>query len=130
MGLARVLICESEGIFSLRFRRTLTRLGYEVIGLARDGNEAVQTACRLQPDAIIMDIDLLCQDGIAAAQTIRDNLGTAILIVSAYSREETVRAATAAGVAGYLVKPVTCEQIAEGLQTALRPYRASGEIEV
>src|SRR5437764_881816 len=63
---ARVLICEDEGLTALRLKKALTTLGYEVVGEAKNGEEAVAQAARLQPDAILMDIRMPKLDGIAA----------------------------------------------------------------
>jgi AmiR/NasT family two-component response regulator len=117
----RVLICEDEGISSLRLRTTLTRLGYEVVGVANDGVEAIEAARRLQPDAIVMDVEMPRRDGISAARSIMESCPTAILILSAYSGSGN----RAGGNSGYLTKPVTSEQIEGALRSALERFRGT-----
>src|SRR5258708_37276216 len=66
----RVLICEDEGLTALRLKKALSSLGYEVVGEAKNGEEAVALAERLKPDAILMDIRMPKLDGIAATERI------------------------------------------------------------
>lgn len=116
---ARVLVCEDEGLIALRLQKSLAKLGYQVVGEARDGEEAVAQAARLQPDAILMDIRMPKLDGIAATELIMAQRPTAIVMITAYSERELVDAALRAGASGYLVKPVSDEQIQPALEVAL-----------
>jgi len=118
----RVLICEDEGLTALRYRATLTRLGLDVVGSAADGEQAVEAAARLAPEAILMDIEMPRLDGISATRRIMETHPAAIIIISAYGEAETVQAAMAAGASGYLVKPVTDDQIVPALQAARERY--------
>jgi AmiR/NasT family two-component response regulator len=122
MGRARVLVCEDEGLTALRLQTSLKKLGYEVVGEARDGEEAVAQAERLRPDAILMDIRMPKLDGIEATERIMQSRPTAIVMISAYSERELVDAALRAGASGYLVKPVSDEQIEPALQVALSRF--------
>lgn len=122
MSKVRVLICEDEGLTALRLQASVTKLGYEVVGEARDGEEAVATAARLKPDAILMDIRMPKLDGIAATQQIMQNRPTAIVMITAYNERELVDAALRAGASGYLVKPVSDEQIEPALKVALSRF--------
>lgn len=116
---AHVLVCEDEGLIALRLQKSLTKLGYQVVGEARDGEEAVAQAALLQPDAILMDIRMPKLDGIAATELIMAQRPTAIVMITAYSERELVDAALRAGASGYLVKPVSDEQIQPALEVAL-----------
>lgn len=118
----RVLICEDEGLTALRLQTTLKNLGYEVVGEARDGEEAVAAAERLQPDAVLMDVRMPRLDGIAATERIMKSRPTAIVMITAYSERELVDAALSAGASGYLVKPVSDDQIEPALKVALSRF--------
>jgi response regulator NasT len=118
----RVLIAEDEGLTALRLQKALTTLGYEVVGEAKNGEEAVRLAERLQPDAILMDIRMPKVDGIEATTRIMRVRPTAILMITAYSERELVDAALRAGASGYLVKPVSDEQIEPALRVALSNF--------
>ncbi len=122
MARARILVCEDEGLTALRLQTSLKRLGYELIGEARDGEEAVAQAEKLRPEAILMDIRMPKLDGIAATERIMGHRPTAIVMITAYSERELVDAALRAGASGYLVKPVSDEQIEPALQVALSRF--------
>ncbi|MFN3650125.1 MAG: ANTAR domain-containing response regulator [Armatimonadota bacterium] len=119
---ARVLVCEDEGLTALRLQTSLKKLGYEVVGEARDGEEAVAAAARLQPDAILMDIRMPKLDGVGATEQIMASRPTAIVMITAYSERELVESALRAGASGYLVKPVSDEQIEPALRVALSRF--------
>lgn len=122
MQQARILICEDEGLTALRLKTSLRRLGYEVVGEAQDGLEAVLKARELKPDAILMDVHMPGQTGIAATEQIMLERPTAIVMLTAYSERELVDSALRAGASGYLVKPVSDEQIQPALEVALNRY--------
>ncbi len=92
------------------FREGLCRLlkdeeDLEVVAMPEDGEEAVESAKKLQPDVAIIDISMPKLNGIEAAKQIRvASPSTAILMVSAYSYPSYVLAALRAGAAGYLLK--------------------------
>jgi two-component system, response regulator PdtaR len=125
---ATVLICEDEGLTALRLKKALTGLGYEVVGEAKNGEEAVSQAARLKPDAILMDIRMPKLDGIAATEQIMSARPTAIVMITAYSERELVEAALRAGASGYLVKPVSDEQIEPALAVALNKFAELREL--
>lgn len=122
MSMIRVLICEDEGLTALRLQTSVAKLGYEVAGEARDGEEAVAEAARLKPDAILMDVRMPKLDGIAATKQIMDMRPTAIVMITAFNDRELVEAALQAGASGYLVKPVSDEQIEPALKVALSRF--------
>jgi response regulator NasT len=119
MAKVRILICEDEGLTALRLKATVAKLGHEVAGEARNGEEAVAEAARLQPDAILMDVRMPKLDGISATEQIMQARPTAIVMITAYNERELVDAALRAGASGYLVKPVSDEQIEPALKVAL-----------
>src|SRR5438445_5826303 len=125
---ATVLICEDEGLTALRLKKALSSLGYEVVGEAKNGEEAVALAERLKPDAILMDIRMPKLDGIAATERIMSARPTAIVMITAYSERELVDAAVRAGASGYLVKPVSDEQIEPALAVALNRFAELREL--
>jgi len=118
----RVLICDDEGLTALRYGATLKRLGYEVVGSAANGEQVLEAALRLRPDLILMDIEMPELDGISATRRITAACPTAIVVISAYSEPETVEAAMTAGASGYLVKPVTDDQLEPAIHGALTRF--------
>jgi response regulator NasT len=83
MAKVRILICEDEGLTALRLKATVAKLGHEVAGEARNGEEAVAEAARLQPDAILMDVRMPKLDGISATEQIMQARPTAIVMITA-----------------------------------------------
>jgi sigma-B regulation protein RsbU (phosphoserine phosphatase) len=115
---ARVLVCEDEGVTALRLQRVLAALGYQVVGEARDGEAAVRLAGALQPDVILMDVNMPKMDGIEATGRIMRDFPTAIVMLTAYSEPGIVERALAAGASGYLVKPVDDQQLRPAITVA------------
>lgn len=84
----------------------------EVVGEARDGEEAVKKAEKLRPDIILMDINMPVLDGIAATETISLRVpGSAIIIMSVQGEQEYLRRAMAAGAREYIIKPFTSDEL-------------------
>lgn len=122
MQAKKLLICEDEALTTLRLRTSLTRRGYSVVGEAQDGLEAVSAATRLQPDVILMDIEMPRLDGISATRQIMSVRPTAIVMLTAYCEQDLIDTALAAGASGYLVKPISEAQIDPAIQVALRRF--------
>ncbi len=86
--------------------------GFSVVGEANDGAQAIELAAQLEPDVVLMDIDLPVIDGIAATQQIKsDRAGTRILALSAFDDDTQVMGMLAAGADGYCLKTIKWEQL-------------------
>jgi AmiR/NasT family two-component response regulator len=94
----------------------------EVVGEARDGEEAVALALELEPDLAIMDVKMPKLDGIEAARRILDECPIPIVMLTAYGQDELVSRAVEAGVFGYLVKPFRESDLLPAIQTARARY--------
>src|SRR5438093_8957877 len=90
----------------------------EVVGEARDGEEAVALARELEPDLAIMDVKMPKLDGIDAARRILEERPIPIVMLTAYGQEELVSRAVEAGVFGYLVKPFRESDLLPAIKTA------------
>src|SRR5690242_8255874 len=90
----------------------------DVVGEARDGEEAVALALELTPDVAIMDVKMPKLDGIEAARRILDERPIPIVMLTAYGQDELVSRAVEAGVFGYLVKPFRESDLLPAIQTA------------
>jgi len=94
----RALICEDEGVAVMAIRKALTRAGYEVVGEAVEGRQAIELARDLAPDLVLMDINMPGPvDGIAATREILQNQPVPIIMLTAYSDNAYVDAALDAG---------------------------------
>jgi len=90
----------------------------DVVGEARDGEEAVVLARELEPDLEIMDVKMPKLDGIDAARKILDERPIPIVMLTAYGQDELVSRAVEAGVFGYLVKPFRESDLLPAIHTA------------
>lgn len=123
MAATRILIAEDNDLVSLTLEEQLKGLGYDVIGIARTGTEAIDLAMRLVPDVILMDIRMPEVDGTEAALRINQQRSMPIIMLTAYTDKETVRKAEAAGVLGYLVKPISENDLPPAINIALARFR-------
>lgn len=120
--MTKVLICEDEGLTAMRLRASLGQRGYEVVGEVANGGEAADAVTRLQPDVVLMDINLTGLDGITATRQIMGVRPTAIVMLTAFGEREIIDAELEAGASGYLVKPIIDEQLEPAITVALRRF--------
>ncbi|MCX7040467.1 MAG: response regulator transcription factor [Spirochaetes bacterium] len=99
----QVLFLESLSTFLRNYAEDI-----EVVGLARNGREAVEKAAALRPDIVLMDVHMPVMDGVeATGRLIERQPGVRILILSTYDEDEYVRKALKLGAAGYLLKDIS-----------------------
>lgn len=85
---------------------------FEVIGLAADGEAAVKLYTSLQPDVVLMDLQLPRLDGVSAIRAVRDaNSGAKILVLTTYDSDADIVRAIEAGATGYLLKDTPREEL-------------------
>jgi signal transduction histidine kinase len=127
----RVLVVEDEAVVNELVQNQLSRLGYTVCATAFDGPEAVALACELQPDVILMDLQMPDPDtgrddtlaGLRAAYAIQQECPTPIILLTAHESDELVRMATEAGIGAYLVKPVMGNNLDRAIIVALARFK-------
>lgn len=119
MAAPRILIVEDERLVAKSIAKYLSKAGYQVVGLAWTGQEAVQQAEETRPDLVLMDIVLQdAMDGIQAAEQIRTKLDLPIVYLTAYSMPEYVDRAKHTQPYGYLVKPFSREDLIRTIDIA------------
>lgn len=117
----RIVLAEDDVAVAKGFEVILSQAGYDVVGVAHDGLEAVDLAEEFRPDLIIMDIKMPRMDGIEAARNInrhRETGFTPIVLVTAYADQPLVKRAKECGVLGYLVKPVHLDDLIPAVELA------------
>ena len=125
----KVLVAEDEALIRLDLVELLTDEGFEVIGQAADGNEAVKLARELEPDVIIMDIKMPGLDGITAAEALGEERIAPIVMLTAFSQRDLVERARDAGVMGYLVKPFGPTEVVPTIEMAIARFAEMKAIE-
>jgi len=114
----RVVVAEDEALIRMDVVATLQEAGYEVVGEAGDGEEAVRLAIELVPDLMIMDIKMPKLDGISAAEKISE-LKIPVVLLTAFSQADLVKRAADAGAMAYVTKPFKPSDLLPAIQIAL-----------
>jgi two-component system, response regulator PdtaR len=125
----RVLIAEDEALIRLDLVEMLKEEGYEVVGEAVDGQEAVELADTLKPDLVIMDVKMPRRDGIDAASEIAAKRIAPIVVLTAFSQRELVERARDAGAMAYLVKPFSATDLVPAIEVAVSRFNELTELE-
>lgn len=115
----RVLIAEDEALIRLDLAEMLREEGYEVVGEAGDGQEAVELAELLRPDLVIIDVKMPRRDGIDAASEIAGKRIAPIVMLTAFSQRDLVERARDAGAMAYLVKPFSAGDLVPAIELAV-----------
>ncbi|MBS9535042.1 response regulator [Mycobacterium sp. M1] len=115
----RVLIAEDEALIRLDLVEMLREEGYDVVGEAVDGQEAVDLAEQLRPDLVIMDVKMPRRDGIDAAAEIAGKRIAPIVMLTAFSQRDLVERARDAGAMAYLVKPFSAGDLVPAIELAV-----------
>ncbi len=117
-GAPRVVIAEDEALIRLDLAEMLTEEGYDVVGEAGDGEQAVALAIEHQPDLVVMDVKMPKLDGIAAAAQIARAKIAPVVMLTAFSQRELVERARDAGAMAYVVKPFTRSDLVPAIEMA------------
>jgi DNA-binding NarL/FixJ family response regulator len=117
----RILIADDHSLFRDGLRSLLQAEGHEVIGEAKNGNEAVALARELKPDVVLMDLQMPELDGIGATKLIVGAMPEMkVVILTASEEEAKLFDAIKAGAQGYLLKNLEAEEFFELLEGAQR----------
>ena len=125
----RVLIAEDEALIRLDLAEMLREEGYDVVGEAGDGQEAVELAEQLHPDLVIMDVKMPRRDGIDAASEIAAKRIAPIVVLTAFSQRDLVERARDAGAMAYLVKPFSISDLIPAIEVAVSRFAEVTELE-
>lgn len=128
----RLVLADDHTMLREGLRRSLEEAGFDVVGEASDGEEAIQLATDLDPDVVLMDVSMPVVDGIEATRAIAGaGLRSAVVMLTMHADHDVLARAVKAGATGYLVKDCTTDEIvrvvrqaAEG-ETALTPELAA-----
>jgi response regulator NasT len=118
IGGLRIVVAEDEALIRLDLAEMLEELGYDVVGEASDGEQAVALVNEHKPDVVIMDVKMPVLDGISAAEQIGKERIAPVIMLTAFSQKELVERARDAGVMAYIVKPFTQADLAPAVDIA------------
>jgi CheY-like chemotaxis protein len=117
----RILIVEDESIVAMDIALQLRDLGYQPVGHATSGEQAIELAQRLRPDLTLMDIQLATDmDGITTAMTMRTKFDLRCVFLSAFDGSDCLERAKLAEPAGYVAKPFTEYDLRAAVESALK----------
>jgi two-component system, response regulator PdtaR len=119
----RVLVAEDDALIRLDLVEILSEEGYEVVGEAGDGEQAVELAEQLRPDIVIMDVKMPKMDGIDAASIVAERRIAPVVILTAFSQRDLVERARDAGAMAYLVKPYSRRDLVPAVELAVSRFR-------
>lgn len=116
----RILIVDDAAFMRMMIKDILSKNGFEVVGEAADGAQAVEKYAELKPDLVTMDITMPEMDGIAALKVIKEKDPSALIIMcSAMGQQAMVIDAIQAGAKDFIVKPFQADRVIEAIQKAL-----------
>ena len=125
----RVVIADDEPITKMDLRELLEEAGYEVVGEASDGFDAVEICRQTHPNLVLLDIKMPLLDGLSAAKIIHhEDLAETIMMMTAYSEREFIEQAKECGVGGYLVKPIDEKSLIPNIEVVVNRSQEIGRL--
>jgi DNA-binding NarL/FixJ family response regulator len=122
----RVVLADDHRMLREGLRRSLTDEGFEVVGEADNGEQAVRLVAELAPDVVLMDVSMPEMDGVEATRRIRStDTESRVLMLTMHADKDVLADAIRAGASGYLVKDCSTEEVAEAIRMA-----ASGDTDL
>ena len=116
----RILIVDDAAFMRMMIKDILSKNGYEIVGEAADGAQAVQLYQDTQPDLVTMDITMPEMDGITALKEIKKvNPQAKVIMCSAMGQQAMVIDAIQAGAKDFIVKPFQADRVLEAISKAL-----------
>ena len=132
----RLMLADDHRMLREGLSRSMSEHGFDVVGEARDGVEAVNMAYSVNPDVILMDVTMPEMDGVEACRQVRAAVpGTRVVMLTMHADQEVLANAIRAGACGYLVKDCSTEEIAAAVRmaangdTALSPQLAASMLD-
>lgn len=114
-----VVVAEDESVNRMDLVAMLEDNGYQVVGQAANGQEAIELTRENHPDVVCMDVKMPVMDGITAAATICDENIAPVVMLTAFSQADLVKQATGAGAMAYVTKPYEESKLLPALEVAM-----------
>ncbi len=128
----RLLLADDHRMLREGLRRSMTEEGFDVVGEAENGEEAVRMVAELEPHVVLMDVSMPEMDGVEATRQIRaSQSSTRVIMLTMHADADVLADAIRAGASGYLVKDCSTDEVASAVRmaangdTALSPQLAA-----
>ena len=117
----RVLLADDHRMLREGLRRSLTEEGFDIVGEAENGEQAVRMVAELEPDVVLMDVSMPEMDGVEATRLIGGSFtATQVIMLTMHADKEVLADAIRAGASGYLVKDCSTEEIGAAIRMAMQ----------
>ena len=120
----RVVITDDEAVIRMGLKQMVTSLGHKVVATAANGEEALESVLRLEPDLLLLDIKMPGMDGLTVAERLATERPIPIVMLTAYSDRSLIERAVNASVMGYLVKPIHESKLGPTIEVAMGRFEA------
>ncbi len=124
----QILIADDDFLICEEISRKLKQVGYQVTGFAQNGLKAVEMACSLHPNLVLMDIKMPKLNGLEASKQIQSKCQVPVVILTAYDTEDMLEKATEAGILSYLIKPPKADELDRAISVALARFNDMTEL--
>lgn len=115
----RLMLADDHRMLREGLRRSLSDEGFDVVGEASDGEEAIRLADALRPDVVLMDVTMPDVDGVEATRRIhQQHPDVRIVMLTMHADQSVIAEALRAGASGYLVKDCSTDEIADAVRLA------------
>lgn len=115
----KALVVEDDYFVCEEIKSILYKIGCEIVAEASNGEDAVSMVCEINPDVVIMDIQMPKMNGIEATRLIQEKCSTPVIIMTAYETDEILSEASEAGVSAYLTKPPRASDLERAIIVAM-----------
>lgn len=127
--MSKILIVDDESVVALGFQKVLKSYGYDVVGIAATGEDALQKVSDLNPDLVLMDIVLDGEmDGVEVASEIYEIYNIPVVYITAYPDEDEINRVKVTEPYGYMVKPVDVTELKNNVEMALYKHQIEDKL--
>jgi two-component system, LytTR family, response regulator LytT len=124
-----VFIVEDESIVAKDIQNSLTKLGYNVVGTANNGKEALERISELNPDLVLMDIQIKGNmTGIEVSEKVKEKMHIPVIFLTAYADEGTLSRAKITEPYGYILKPFKEIDLHSTIEMAVYKHQKDAEL--
>jgi DNA-binding NarL/FixJ family response regulator len=125
----RLLIADDHRMLRDGLRLSMAEHGFDVVGEAANGAEAVRLAAELRPDVVLMDVSMPVLDGVEATRMVRRQLPDCqVVMLTMHAESDVMTRALQAGAAGYLVKDCSIDEVVSAVRMAAGDVALSPEL--